>query len=130
MTCDDARNITLRQTRKSFSLVILMLLFSVSPLLSSPIITAHDSQSLYNVWDKTGTNDTGWVLLEATGADPATGQPAYADWNLDFAPGAEIANLTFEVQVNGSAGVSIDEPKLFPVNTGDLLFDYGGYGTF
>ena len=126
MTYSAARQFARRQSRMSFGLVALMLLFSLSPLLSSPSITAHDSANLYTVWDKAGSNDSGWVLLEATGADATTGQPAYADWGLDFAPGAEISNLTFEVRVNGSDGVSIEEPKLYPVNTGDLLFDYSG----
>ena len=59
-----------------------------------------------------GSNDTGWVLLEAMGADPSTATDATGQIMLDFAPGAEISNLTFEIQVNGSDGVWVDKQKL------------------
>ena len=130
MTSDAARQLARNHSRKSFSLVALMLLFSLSPLLSTPAINAQDSSGGNTSWEKNGSADTGWVLLEASGADSITGQTAFADWPLDFAPGAEISNLTFEVRVDGSNGTSIVEPKLYPVNTADLLFDYSGYGTF
>ena len=107
-----------------------MILFSLSPLLSAPSTFAQESSNSSATWDKSGSNDTGWVLMQATGADSITGQPAYADLNLDFAPGAEISNLTFEVMVDGGNGISIAEPKLYPVNTADLLFDFSSYGTF
>ena len=130
MTNDAARQLASNHSRKSFSLVLLMLLFSLSPLLSAPTIDAQNSSGGNTSWDKNGSTDSGWVLLEAGGADSMTGQTAFADWPLDFAPGAEISNLTFEVRVDGSNGTSIVEPKLYPVNTADLLFDYSGYGTF
>ena len=55
-------------------------------------------------WGASGSNDTGWIDLVATGADPDNGSYAYSDLFLPFAPGAQISNLTFEIAVNGSAG--------------------------
>ena len=58
------------------------------------------SNSNPRAWGAGGSNDTGWVTLDATGADPANSTMAYADWFLDFAPGAELSNLTFEISVD------------------------------
>ena len=51
-----------------------------------------------------GYNDTGWIVLEATGSNLENGTPAIGDLFLEFAPGAVIDNLTLEVAVNGSDG--------------------------
>ena len=53
-------------------------------------------------WGSSGYNDTGWVDLVASGADPSNQTYAYGDMFLDFAPGAEISNLTFEIAVDGA----------------------------
>ncbi|GIS92043.1 MAG: hypothetical protein CM1200mP21_03380 [Candidatus Poseidoniales archaeon] len=67
-----------------------------------------DQETLSNAtpraWGAGGSNDTGWITLDATGADPANGTMAYADLFLDFAPGAQLSNLTFEIAVDGSEG--------------------------
>ena len=57
-------------------------------------------------WGASGSNDTGWIDLVATGADPDNGSYAYSDLFLPFAPGAQISNLTFEIAVNGSADIT------------------------
>ena len=51
--------------------------------------------------------------MDATGANAAAGQMAMSNLMIDFAPGAEIDNLTFEIRVNGSDGTWIEEPQLF-----------------
>ena len=87
-----------------------MLLYSLSALAFSPVATAHASNVAE--WPMSGSNDTGWVLIESTGADPSTQTMATGDMFHNFAPGAEISNLTFEIQVNGSDGVWVTEPQL------------------
>ena len=54
-------------------------------------------------WGVNGSNDTGWIVLDATGSDPENGTPALSDSSWS-SPGAVIDNLTFEVAVNGSDG--------------------------
>ena len=99
-----------RTRRRAISMVFLMLLYSLSALAFSPVATAHASNVAE--WPMSGSNDTGWVLIESTGADPSTQTMATGDMFHNFAPGAEISNLTFEIQVNGSDGVWVTEPQL------------------
>ena len=60
------------------------------------------------VWPKQASNDTGWVQLDAVGANPDIGLSANANWGLEFAPGALLSNVTMEVRVNGSSGLAIE----------------------
>ena len=63
-------------------------------------------------WGVNGSNDTGWIVLDATGSDPENGTPALSDFFMEFAPGAVIDNLTFEVAVNGSDGYWVNQPQI------------------
>ena len=125
MISADAGNLPLR--RQAFSLVFLMLFSSLSTLALSPAI-AHPSN--VSEWPMSGSNDSGWVLIEATGADPSTQTMATGDMFANFAPGAEISNLTFEIQVNGSDGVWVTEPQLTLMDTQTSVFDWRTYGDF
>ena len=78
------------------------------------------------VWGSSGYNDTGWIDLEATGSDPSSQTYAYSDLFLEFAPGAEISNLTFEIAVDGSDGFCIDEPQLTLMNSQTPILDWRG----
>ena len=108
-------------------LVGLMLLSSLSPTLSMP---ADAHLSVISDWGSGGHNDSGWLRLDATGADPASGVPAEADLHLNLAPGAEIANLTFEVRVNGSNGTWIEQPQMLFQDTQTAIMDWRGLGGF
>ena len=81
--------------RRAMILVSLMILASWAPLAALPTATAH--AGIVAEWGSEGSNDTGWMMMEATGADAAAGQMARSNLMLDFAPGAEIDNLTFEI---------------------------------
>ena len=72
----------------------------------------------------------GWVQLDAIGADPTTGTQASADWTLEFAPGADLSNVSFQVRVNGSDGLMIEEPMLLANDIGINLLDWRGLGSF
>ena len=117
-----------RTRRRAISMVFLMLLYSLSALAFSPVATAHASNVAE--WPMSGSNDTGWVLIESTGADPSTQTMATGDMFHNFAPGAEISNLTFEIQVNGSDGVWVTEPQLTIMDTQTSIFDWRTYGDF
>ena len=86
------------------------------------------SNSTPRAWGAGGSNDTGWVTLDATGADPENGTMAYADWYLDFAPGAQLSNLTFEIAVDGSEGYWANEPQITLMDTQTPILDWRGYG--
>ena len=81
------------QRQRAFSMVVLMLLMSLGPLLTTPVVSAHAEPSGVT-WPLEGSNDTGWITLDAVGAVPETGQRATADWELAFAPGAEPVSYT------------------------------------
>ena len=117
-----------RTRRRAISMVFLMLLYSLSALAFSPVAIAHASNVAE--WPMSGSNDTGWVLIESTGADPSTQTMATGDMFHNFAPGAEISNLTFEIQVNGSDGVWVTEPQLTIMDTQTSIFDWRTYGDF
>ena len=91
-----------------------------------------DQETLSNAtpraWGAGGSNDTGWITLDATGADPANGTMAYADLFLDFAPGAQLSNLTFEIAVDGSEGYWASEPQITLMDTQTPILDWRGYG--
>ena len=114
--------------RSAVLMVLLMLFCSLSAFGFSPVISAHPSQVAE--WPMDGSNDTGWILLEAMGANPSTATDATGQVMLDFAPGAEISNLTFEIQVNSSDGVWVDQPQLTLMDTQTSLLDWRTYGDF
>ena len=116
-----------RATSRALSMVLLMVLMSMAPLLTLPTVSAHAEPSGVT-WPLEGSNDTGWVTLDATGANQTTGAQATADWNLSFAPGAELSNVTLEVRVSGDDGMVIEEPLLAVEGMGTNLFDWSGYG--
>jgi len=93
-----------------------------------PAVSAHAEPSGVS-WPLEGSNDTGWVRLDATGANPLTGQQATADWNLSFAPGAALSNVTLEIRASGENGLTISEPHLTVNGMGTSLFDWRGLGT-
>ncbi|MGB1678996.1 MAG: hypothetical protein ACPHFV_03025, partial [Poseidonia sp.] len=99
------------QRPRALSMVVLMVLMSMGPLLTTPVVSAHAEPSGVT-WPLQGSNDTGWVSLDATGADMLTGLQATADWDLAFAPGAELSNVTLEVRASGQNGLTIEEPHL------------------
>ena len=119
-----------RGPKKAVFLTLLMLLASWSVALAGvPLASAHEAEDVVS-WPLSGSNDTGWVQLDATvGSDPILASQATADWILEFAPGAEISNVSLQVHVNGSDGLMIDEPLLVANDIGVNLFDWRGLGT-
>ncbi len=114
--------------RRAVLLVAIMLLASASPLLAISTASSHGG-SVTN-WGSGGSNDTGWIRIDATGADQSLGQNAVGTLNLDFAPGAEISNLTFEVRVDGANGLWVDQPQLILPDSQASLIDWRGLGGF
>ena len=112
---------------KSIALVLIMLISLASPMTGFSTVSAHGVADS-DIWPKQGSNDTGWQRLDATGADPNTGAQASADWVLNFAPGAELSNVSLQIRVNGSDGLLIEEPILNAADIGINLFDWRGYG--
>ena len=122
-----SNNTPLRDVHRAFLLVVLMVLSSAAPLLATPVASAHESAGEI-VWSPEGSNDTGWVQLDATGADPNTGAQATTSWTLEFAPGAELSNVSFQIRVNGSDGLMIEEPMMVASDVGLNLLDWRGLG--
>ena len=116
-----------RDTQRALLLVVLMLLSSAAPLLTISGVSAHET-SITTVWPQEGSNDTGWVQLDAVGANPDTGGQASASWTLEFAPGADLSNVSFQVRVDGSDGLMIEEPMLVASDIGVNLLDWRGLG--
>ena len=104
-------------------MVLLMVLMSMGPLLTTPVVSAHAEPSGVT-WPLEGSNDTGWVVLDAVGAVPETGQRATTEWDLSFAPGAELSNVTLEIRASGQNGMVIQEPQLIVDGMGTSLFDW------
>ena len=113
--------------RKALLLTLLMVVTSLSPLMLVAPVSAHLTDN-ETVWPKQASNDTGWVELNAIGANPDIGLSANANWGLEFAPGALLSNVTMEVRVNGSSGLSIEEPVITASDVGINLFDWQGLG--
>ena len=106
-------------------LVLLMLLSLASPLLL-PNAAAHEDAGGM-VWPMNGSEDTGWVRLNATSTDGI--QPASADWNLTFAPGATLDNVSFQIRVSGADGMVIDSPLMISGGSiGAALLDLSDQG--
>ena len=118
-----------RDAQRALLLVVLMLLSSAAPLLTISGVSAHET-SISTVWPQEGSNDTGWVQLDAVGANPTTGGQASASWTLEFAPGADLSNVSFQVRVDGSDGLMIEEPMLVASDIGVNLLDWRGLGMF
>ena len=112
---------------RAVGLVCVMLLASLGPVLYSPVVSAHDGPNEV-IWPMEGTEDTGWVLMNATGANPINGTQASDELVLDFAPGAILGNVSMEVRVDGSQGVTIQQPLLFSPDTGQVFFDWRNHG--
>jgi len=91
---------------RSMLLVLLMLGSLLAPV-ALPFVSAHEDP-VGTVWPMEGSNDTGWVRLDAT--SPGVGLPASAAWNLSFAPGATVDNVSFQLRVSGAAGLAINSP--------------------
>ena len=115
------------QQRRALTLVLLMTLMSCAPMLSLPLVSAHADPSGVT-WPLQGSNDTGWVRLNAIGADATTGQQASADWDLMFPPGAVLSNVSLEVRASGQNGLTMEDPFLAVNGMGTSLFDWRGLG--
>jgi len=113
--------------RRAITLVALMVLASWTPLASLPVASAHSG--IIAEWGSEGSNDTGWLRMDATGANAAAGQMAMSNLMLDFAPGAEISNLSFEIRVDGSNGTWIEEPQLLLPDAPASILDWRGLGS-
>ena len=95
------RGVELGSKRAALVLTILMVTLPWTASIDSELSSIEeDRRATQTFWGGSGSNDTGWIDLVATGADPENGTYAYADLILDFAPGAEISNLTFEIPGN------------------------------
>jgi len=130
-----ARDITLRGRAKAIGLVALMILLpwgtnlpTSSGLESLSDLSDPRGESSGKSWGVNGSNNSGWIVLDATGADAANGTPALADLFLEFAPGAVIDNLTLEISVNGSDGYWANQPQIAIMDTQTSVFDWSGNG--
>lgn len=110
---------------RSVGLVLLMLLSLLGPV-ALPTVAAHEDP-VGTVWPMEGSNDTGWIRLDAS--SPGAGLPASVGWNLSFAPGATLDNVSFELRVSGEDGVMIDSPMLISGGSiGNALLDLSDRG--
>ena len=120
------------QKQTAILLVALMILLPWSAYSSSDLDNEADSRyAVPGAWGASGSNDTGWIDFSATGANPSNGTYAYGDLFFDFAPGAVIDNMTFEVKVNGSIGEWAYEPQITLLDSQTPILDWtdlGGFG--
>ncbi len=117
------------QQRLALLLVMLMLTLPWSAMSSNNLENRDDdSRATPRAWGASGSNDTGWISLDAIGADPANGTMAYADLFMDFAPGALLDNLTFEISCDGSDGYWANEPQITLMDTQSPILDWRDYG--
>ena len=114
----------------TISVTLLMLLIPWSSLVSEELGDSVQKSNFVveKSWSEGGSNDTGWLDLIAEGSDPLNNTLAYGDLFLDFAPGAIIDNLSFEVSVNGSDGYWVNQPQITLVNTQSEILDWSGNG--
>ncbi|HJM24758.1 MAG TPA: hypothetical protein QF821_03835, partial [Candidatus Thalassarchaeaceae archaeon] len=126
---------TPRERATAIGLVALMILLpwgTNPPSPSNLEILSEDSNLRDEVsgksWGENGSNDTGWIVLDATGADPLNGTPSLADLFLEFAPGAVIDNLSLEISVNGSDGYWANQPQIAVMDTQTSVLDWSGRG--
>ena len=118
-----------RSASQAISLVLIMLLSSLAPILASPVVSAHGVKD-GAIWPTEGHNDTGWVQLNTVGAGVTPGAQGTTEWQLEFAPGADLSNVSLQLRVNGSDGLLIEEPILTASDIGINLFDWRGLGMF
>ncbi|MEJ6654085.1 MAG: hypothetical protein QNL55_06945, partial [Euryarchaeota archaeon] len=118
-----------RSASQAISLVLIMLLSSLAPILASPVVSAHGVKDSA-IWPTEGHNDTGWVQLNTVGAGVTPGAQGTTEWQLEFAPGADLSNVSLQLRVNGSDGLLIEEPILTASDIGINLFDWRGLGMF
>ena len=118
-----------RSVSQAISLVLIMLLSSLAPILASPVVSAHGVKDSA-IWPTEGHNDTGWVQLNTVGAGVTPGSQGMTEWQLEFAPGADLSNVSLQLRVNGSDGLLIEEPILTASDIGINLFDWRGLGMF
>ena len=111
---------------RSLLLVTLMLLAAWTPM----VLPTQAQPSTVTEWGSGGHNDTGWIRLDATGADSATGQMAVADLHHLLAPGALLDNISFEVRVDGANDLWAEQPQLSFVDTQTAIMDWRGLGGF
>ena len=117
------------QQRLALLLVMLMLTLPWSAMSSNNLEDRDDdNRATPKAWGASGSNDTGWISLDAIGADPANGTMAYADLFMDFAPGALLDNLTFEISCDGSDGYWANEPQITLMDTQSPILDWRDYG--
>ena len=81
----------------------LMVMLMIVPIALAviPVTTAGDgaAEGISSVtWGVEGSVDTGWLRINATGADPDLQISASGDIELPFAPSVDISNLSFEVR--------------------------------
>ena len=112
---------------KSILLVALMVFSVVAPVGIISPVSAHKGPNNV-VWPMDGENDTGWIRLDATGADQTLGTQAVANWTVEFAPGAVLENASLQIRVDGGNGLEIEEPLLVASDIGLNLFDWRGNG--
>ena len=113
--------------RSALLLVGLMIMLPWSSFGDHELVDSDESSyTTSRAWGSSGYNDTGWVDLVASGADPSNQTYAYGDMFLDFAPGAEISNLTFEIAVDGAEGYCVEEPQLTLINSQTPILDWRG----
>ena len=106
-------------------LVALMLLSLATPMIMPNAMAHEDAGGA--VWPMNGSEDTGWVTLDAITPDGI--QPASADWNLTFAPGATLDNVSFQLRVSGADGMIIDSPLMIAGGSvGSALLDLSNEG--
>ncbi|HIK99990.1 MAG TPA: hypothetical protein EYG14_03360, partial [Candidatus Poseidoniales archaeon] len=124
------RRDSLNQKRLAFTLVALMIFVPWSAMSTSDINFDEDESPYYSngIWGAGGSNDTGWIDFVANGANPENGTYAYGDLNLNFAPGAIIDNLTFEVEVDGANGYWVTEPQITLLDTQTPILDWRDLG--
>jgi len=110
------------------TLVLIMLLSSLSGVFTASAESTAEIEGDVS-WPLSGSVDTGWTQLStSTGNDPSILTQSTANWDLQFAPGAEVSNVTLQVHVNGSDGLVIDSPLLLSDDTANRFFDFSGYG--
>jgi hypothetical protein len=109
----------MRFNASTFIITFLMISLPWSSLISNNLDETHvtNNSPTQKSWGVGGSNDTGWIDFIAEGSDSINGTLAKGDVFLDFAPGAIIDNLTFEISVNGSEGYWINQPQISLINT-------------
>ena len=99
--------------RRTTLMVMLMMVPIALAVISATAAGEGETQTGGSTtWGTEGSVDTGWIRINATGADPDQQISASGDIELPFAPSVDISNLSFEVRVDGAQGISVQEPVL------------------